>query len=645
MKIENLTLKFNQELLSKANLKLNEGLYLLVGDNGTGKTSFFNALYRNNINYEGKITINGINIIDLNVSDLRTNYISYVNQENILFNKLTVKENLNLLCKTNDDKRLKHLISSLDFKHVVVSNNKVSKLSGGEKKKLQIIIGLMSNAPVLLLDEIDNHLDIETRKRLVILLQAEKRIVLVISHNLERDFKNNITKIKLENKKLVLLDKTEYNSINHSPVGSKKQRIKTKVVKRNIPIVSLMITLLVLFLILGQIIGHVSVQLSSFVDVNYAYNSDTALIVYPPDTNRLVDALGTSEWYEKTPLVFNTNHLEYLEQSEYVEEVIPLMDPEIYTEAVEQGGEAYGISSDYEDLEGKNLAYRPLTQPKKVVDSIDTHYTKITDGEFPEDESNQILIPTDVANKYSLKVGDSVNIKSTSVEDDKTKTIEFSVVGIYENNYSEDIITSYYPNSSFEQHRDLNLHPELMSQYFEHNRFYSSEQLKEKYDSKLKYYNGFYIETGSKENLKTLSDMIYSFDPYIDMFSNVENDYNFLGRAQHTFLIKGLKEITFVLVIILLIVLLISHLLIRRIKKDEIYKLDYYGFDHVEQRGVLNKYIRKLVLAVSLTQLLFVGYLIRIIIISQTIIVSVITILMLAIFSILYFLVLNRSRL
>ncbi len=131
-----LKLTFPPVKYEKLNLKFDKSVYVIKGENGSGKTTFFRALTKN-IEYNGSILIDGKNINKLSHEQIAKDYISYVKQEDNLLDELTVEENILLYIKSLDE--VNYLIC--DFKLQNLLEQKVKTLSGGERKKIQLVIG------------------------------------------------------------------------------------------------------------------------------------------------------------------------------------------------------------------------------------------------------------------------------------------------------------------------------------------------------------------------------------------------------------------------------------------------------------------------------------------------------------------------
>ena len=182
------------QVLKNFNLsvKSNETI-ALVGNSGGGKSTVVNLIPRFYDVNTGSISINGIDIRDYDIADLRNN-ISFVFQDNYLFSG-TIRENI-LMGKADatdaelaEAIKLSHLdefLGSLPEGIDTIVGERGASLSGGQKQRVAIARAIIKNAPIVILDEATSALDNESeaivQKALDNLMQ--NRTVFVIAHRL-----------------------------------------------------------------------------------------------------------------------------------------------------------------------------------------------------------------------------------------------------------------------------------------------------------------------------------------------------------------------------------------------------------------------------------------------------------------------------
>ncbi|CAA6825380.1 MAG: Lipid A export ATP-binding/permease protein MsbA [uncultured Thiotrichaceae bacterium] len=174
------------------NIEANQTI-ALVGSSGSGKTTMANLLPRLYEINEGEIRIDGINIADLSLADLRRN-IALVSQDVTLFNG-TLANNIAYGEDGIDDARVNAAIESANAKIFIDEmphglNTDIGedgvKLSGGQRQRIAIARALYKDAPILILDEATSALDNESEKLVQAALENLKlnRTTIIIAHRL-----------------------------------------------------------------------------------------------------------------------------------------------------------------------------------------------------------------------------------------------------------------------------------------------------------------------------------------------------------------------------------------------------------------------------------------------------------------------------
>ena len=186
--------KENEKVLENLSFKIkaNETV-AFVGKSGAGKTTIFNLLCKMYPNYKGKITIDGIDIKDLDKDSIRGN-ITIISQNPYIFN-LSIKENLQLVKENVTDEEIKeacHLacldtfIEGLKDKYDTIVGEGGINLSGGQKQRLAIARALIQKTEIILFDEATSALDNETQEHIQKAIEnmKNKYTILIIAHRL-----------------------------------------------------------------------------------------------------------------------------------------------------------------------------------------------------------------------------------------------------------------------------------------------------------------------------------------------------------------------------------------------------------------------------------------------------------------------------
>ena len=183
-----------KEVLQHINLTVPKGKTVaLVGQSGSGKSTLVDLLPRYHDVQEGTITIDGVSIKDVRISDLRS-LIGNVNQEAILFNDTFFNniafgvENATMeqvieaakIANAHD-----FIMEKEDGYHTNIGD-RGSKLSGGQRQRISIARAILKNPPILILDEATSALDTESERLVQEALERlmKSRTTIAIAHRL-----------------------------------------------------------------------------------------------------------------------------------------------------------------------------------------------------------------------------------------------------------------------------------------------------------------------------------------------------------------------------------------------------------------------------------------------------------------------------
>ena len=193
--VQNINFKYEDEtVLKDFSLQIKKGQTIaLVGQSGSGKSTIANLLTRFYDVNDGTISIDGVNIKDMNLQSLR-GLMGLVTQDSILFND-TIKANISLgKLDATDEEIIEALKIANAFEFVkelplgIYTNigDSGNKLSGGQKQRLSIARAVLKNPPIMILDEATSALDTESEKFVQVALEnmMQNRTSIVIAHRL-----------------------------------------------------------------------------------------------------------------------------------------------------------------------------------------------------------------------------------------------------------------------------------------------------------------------------------------------------------------------------------------------------------------------------------------------------------------------------
>ena len=184
LEIDRLSLRVEDRLLiQNLNCKISKnGIYILKGKSGCGKTTVLSFIYGERKNYDGIILLDGIDLSNpsLKEKQIIKSKIDYAGHDGNLLEENTVKYNFKLFASNKE--KLNYYINRYNVSNLLKS--KVKTLSLGERQKILLCIILSNRKKYILLDEALSNLDDDTTKLVLEDLKAlaEESIIIGVSH-------------------------------------------------------------------------------------------------------------------------------------------------------------------------------------------------------------------------------------------------------------------------------------------------------------------------------------------------------------------------------------------------------------------------------------------------------------------------------
>ena len=195
LELKNINFKYSKHgkmILQNFNLKINGGEKIaIIGKSGSGKSTLMKIVMKLYKNYEGDVTIDGIDIKRISNIYLR-NKVNYINQQTLLFNDSII----NNIKKGNKvtDQQIKKVITKYQLGSVFASlKNGINSSAGvngnnlslGMQKTTLLLRGIFKNGKIIIFDEPLASLDKNTRKKVMKMIKenCSYQTVIIISHN------------------------------------------------------------------------------------------------------------------------------------------------------------------------------------------------------------------------------------------------------------------------------------------------------------------------------------------------------------------------------------------------------------------------------------------------------------------------------
>lgn len=589
--LENLSVEFDQGNM----------IYVILGESGAGKTTLFNLLYGIDQQYNGMYYLN---------DDLATNYsneqwdcvrnkqIGIVYQDYKLLEELSVYDNLYYSCFLNENEKLVRVDEVIDLMNLNdIRKQKVRNISGGQKQRLAIGRGVLNSPSVLLLDEPTGNLDDENTFNIMNYIQKIKKtcIIIIITHDYRvTDYSDIIYELK--EKKLNLKEYKSQKLIKSvNPNYQKKELIKSvKVCSYFIQSLKARLKELILSNIPICIIFCVFICIFSIVTLQYKSQMDTLFngmskrAIYISSSNFNDNYLDKNEnlGVVKSDDGYRINFSE--KDLENVRKINGIKSARLYNSAnislYDNEHNKLNIVLEKESFP-KILKNAPSysTAPSSInfnFNSMNIPYEYASDfnqvnkiyGEFPKENTDEIMIPDFYAYNYANSIEDCIgNTISLSVYTQKSKFIEkkYKIVGIYSTDYSNSIQADYpiYVNYMEYDFLDLFLteeqYQDMKKSDYENNKAVKAYQ-NPLYRSYKSYKNAIGTNLGdlivlleSSDNIADIQAQLNDLFPNLKIISQYEFKYGETASAfkeLQLYIYVGIALLTFIfgLVIILL---------------------------------------------------------------------------------------------
>ena len=195
LEVENLSYWYQNRddfLFENENLQFEKGkVYAILGQSGSGKTTFLSLLAGLDSPKEGKIKLNGKTIEKIGLTNFRKSKVSTIFQAYNLLPYMTARQNVQTALEIsgkNSAKNIEGLFEEAGISKDLI-DKPVSRLSGGQQQRVAIVRALATGNEIIIADEPTGNLDEKTTGEIVKIFKKiahqNDKIVVIVTHERE----------------------------------------------------------------------------------------------------------------------------------------------------------------------------------------------------------------------------------------------------------------------------------------------------------------------------------------------------------------------------------------------------------------------------------------------------------------------------
>lgn len=195
LEVENLSYWYQNRddfLFENENLQFEKGkVYAILGQSGSGKTTFLSLLAGLDTPKEGKIKLNGKTIEKIGLTNFRKSKVSTIFQAYNLLPYMTARQNVQTALEIsgkNSAKNIEGLFEEAGISKDLI-DKPVSRLSGGQQQRVAIVRALATGNEIIIADEPTGNLDKKTTGEIVKIFKKiahqNDKIVIIVTHERE----------------------------------------------------------------------------------------------------------------------------------------------------------------------------------------------------------------------------------------------------------------------------------------------------------------------------------------------------------------------------------------------------------------------------------------------------------------------------
>lgn len=451
LKTQNITKEYQKDkpILKNINIIFRKNEFVsILGESGSGKSTFLNILGCLDTKYQGELFLNNKNITKRNkkyYDKLHNKKIGFVFQNYNLIDNYSVYKNIEIVLLIGKKKNKKEQIHKILTKIGLLNkkNELVKNLSGGEKQRIAIARALINDPDIILLDEPTGALDSKTSIEIMNLIKelSQNKLVIMVTHNeyIAKHYSTRIITIKdgefISDTNPCIKEKTEEeqnkNKVGLSLINSLRISIKNLKLKpiRNI------------LTILGFSISLIGILLVFSISSGFTNQIDllkqNTLNNYPIVINSKVENKEKNDNVIKKYKTKNINNID----NNIIEYISKINTNNLL-------GITYNYEYKFNVISKNNNIYKYSNNLPFIAIPNDNEYLeknyKVITGKLPENE-NEILIKLDNNNYINEELINLFDIENETITTEELLNKEIKIV--LNNNLYQKNNETYIANS------------------------------------------------------------------------------------------------------------------------------------------------------------------------------------------------------
>lgn len=614
MKLTNISKQYqnSKTIYDNAEVDFNKnGIHILFGSSGSGKSTLINIILGLDPNFEGDYLVDGQKLSQDQISEYRQSNIGYMPQGFGIIPQFNVIENINLFDRNIEDANVQSILEQLKISDL--ADNSGKELSGGQAQRVRLARAIARDKKIIIMDEPTNNLDDDNVQIIIGMLKelSKECIIILASHDKrvidEANYIHSIEDQKI-NTQIIAPTELEIAEVTQKKIDFSYLKYATTTLKKLftiklIPIFIMMFGVLAIMTLMSSL----NKEKATYEDHLFRLQPGISLIsgdsmknsegVYVNSSKK--DSLLSVDQIESIkadPNIINLYIKETITSESFDFQKVVVTADNATEEAVEFYQKVEKANNNVSDIANNELYFYtyealPYSMFSQGITTLEESYVEVIKGDYPADDTNQILVPESFA-----------------------KTLEGEVIGQeLDLNGEIYVISGYYDDFKYMKNAlDNNLEFDYYASKVQNKLYYAftnkeipteGELLQHFEENKLAFSNGGITSSNYLDNYNSgIVTAIVEYDPKFDVEvyeslgeNNVKQDSRYTMYLEHIEDFKHIKASKMMILSIMFVVFLIFFGLIYKYR----YAFRNEEFNILIDNGMVKKDIFKLLIIES----------------------------------------------